>query len=127
MEECSQNEASNVCIRTCIQGNVVCIFNTFLRNDEACDAEIDPYTVHKLYTYCVFLHLVCSILDYVLAEIIDCGWSPWVNGTCSITCGGEGVRVDTRTCDNPPPQNGGKDYNGSPNRTVPCFTCPCKH
>ena len=66
-------------------------------------------------------------LCILFAGYIDGGWSPWVNGTCSITCGGEGIREDTRTCDNPPPQNGGKDCNGSANRNESCFTCPCKH
>ena len=63
----------------------------------------------------------------ILAGIIDGGWSPWITGACSITCGGEGVRVAFRTCDNPPPQNGGRDCNGAAKTAEPCFTCPCKH
>ncbi|KAK7454681.1 hypothetical protein BaRGS_00039564, partial [Batillaria attramentaria] len=40
---------------------------------------------------------------------VDGGWSCWTDwGPCSVTCG-EGTRTRTRTCDNPPPSNGGAD------------------
>ncbi|XP_078694769.1 uncharacterized protein LOC144923806 [Branchiostoma floridae x Branchiostoma belcheri] len=37
---------------------------------------------------------------------IDGGWSDWVDGDCSVTCG-DGVMTQTRTCTNPEPANGG--------------------
>ncbi|XP_078694633.1 uncharacterized protein LOC144923712 isoform X2 [Branchiostoma floridae x Branchiostoma belcheri] len=37
---------------------------------------------------------------------IDGGWSDWVDGACSVTCG-EGEMTQTRTCTNPEPANGG--------------------
>ncbi|XP_019636987.1 PREDICTED: SCO-spondin-like [Branchiostoma belcheri] len=37
---------------------------------------------------------------------MDGGWSVWVDGTCTVTCG-HGLMTRTRNCDNPPPTNGG--------------------
>ncbi|KAI8502229.1 hypothetical protein Bbelb_198170 [Branchiostoma belcheri] len=37
---------------------------------------------------------------------MDGGWSDWVDGTCTVTCG-HGLMTRTRNCDNPPPTNGG--------------------
>ncbi|KAI8494532.1 hypothetical protein Bbelb_277580 [Branchiostoma belcheri] len=37
---------------------------------------------------------------------IDGGWSDWVDGDCSVSCG-DGVMTQTRTCTNPEPANGG--------------------
>ncbi|XP_078693765.1 uncharacterized protein LOC144923270 [Branchiostoma floridae x Branchiostoma belcheri] len=39
-------------------------------------------------------------------ETVDGGWSDWVDGACSVTCG-DGVMTQTRTCTNPAPANGG--------------------
>jgi hypothetical protein len=55
---------------------------------------------------------------------VDGGWSPYVNGTCSKTCGG-GVVVQTRICTNPAPQNGGLNCTGPPAQGLPCNTQPC--
>ncbi|KAI8484688.1 hypothetical protein Bbelb_376290 [Branchiostoma belcheri] len=38
--------------------------------------------------------------------VVDGGWSNWVDGDCSVTCG-EGEMTQTRTCTNPAPANGG--------------------
>ena len=57
---------------------------------------------------------------------VDGGWSAWNVGYCSKTCGGTGMRTDWRTCNNPPPLNGGTYCEGPVSRTMPCYTCPCE-
>ena len=43
---------------------------------------------------------------------INGGYSDWLECTeCNVTCG-EGTKILTRTCTNPPPANGGKDCSG---------------
>ncbi|XP_078662008.1 SCO-spondin-like [Branchiostoma floridae x Branchiostoma belcheri] len=55
---------------------------------------------------------------------IDGGWSDWTEWTeCSHTCG-IGTRKRTRKCDNPPPQNGGKDCEGQDMDAWSCAS-PC--
>nr|XP_034329828.1 SCO-spondin isoform X4 [Crassostrea gigas] len=55
---------------------------------------------------------------------IDGGWSPWSAwGKCSNTCG-RGQETRTRTCTNPPPQNGGADCVGSGTESRDCIGCP---
>ncbi|XP_035659771.1 hemicentin-1-like [Branchiostoma floridae] len=39
---------------------------------------------------------------------VDGGWSDWVDGACSVTCGG-GMYTRTRDCNNPAPANGGAE------------------
>ncbi len=58
---------------------------------------------------------------------MDGGWSAWVAGACSATCGG-GTRTDTRTCTNPAPSDGGTDCPGSDTQvTTPCVgDCICE-
>jgi len=47
------------------------------------------------------------------SPMIDGGWSDWQDiQSCTRSCGG-GVQWKTRTCTNPPPQNGGKHCEGS--------------
>jgi len=68
------------------------------------------------------------------ARIIDCdledcpvdgGWSEWTSsGSCSKTCG-MGEQVQTRTCDNPVPMNGGDECLGETSQTVECNIEPC--
>jgi hypothetical protein len=67
---------------------------------------------------------IISLMCPCLMQPVDGNWSAWVNGTCSATCGG-GTLVQTRTCDNPAPQNGGVPCAGSSTQTVACSTDPC--
>jgi len=50
-------------------------------------------------------------------------WAGW--SECDVTCG-SGSRSRTRTCDNPPPANGGEDCVGTDRSTDVCVlnTCP---
>ena len=43
--------------------------------------------------------------------VVDGGWSSWVNGSCSKTCGG-GTQTLTRRCNNPVPSCGGDNCPG---------------
>lgn len=55
----------------------------------------------------------------------DGQWSPWSNWEeCSATCGG-GYKVRRRRCDNPPPQGGGRECQGSHVDYDQCNTEPC--
>ncbi|XP_057298171.1 SCO-spondin-like isoform X3 [Hydractinia symbiolongicarpus] len=55
---------------------------------------------------------------------VNGNWAPWVDGTCSLTCG-SGTRQRTRTCSNPAPANGGLSCSGSAVTSVPCNEGPC--
>jgi len=55
---------------------------------------------------------------------VDGGWSTWSYGGCSKTCGG-GTQRGTRSCNNPPPSNGGKNCVGSGVTNTQCNTKPC--
>merc|ERR1712236_95535 len=56
---------------------------------------------------------------------VDGGWSDWTSsGSCSKTCG-MGEQVQTRTCDNPVPMNGGDECLGETSQTVECNIEPC--
>lgn len=55
---------------------------------------------------------------------VDGGWSAWSAwGKCSNNCG-RGQETRTRTCTNPPPQNGGADCVGSGTESRDCIGCP---
>jgi len=57
---------------------------------------------------------------------VDGGWSVWASWSeCDVICG-IGSRSRPRTCDNPPPANGGDDCVGSDHSTDVCVlnTCP---
>ena len=43
--------------------------------------------------------------------IVDGGWSSWMLGPCSKTCGG-GIQNYTSVCDNPKPSYGGEECDG---------------
>ncbi|XP_078380418.1 A disintegrin and metalloproteinase with thrombospondin motifs 6-like isoform X1 [Oculina patagonica] len=60
------------------------------------------------------------------SPMVDGGWSEWSNyGACSYSCGG-GVQHKTRTCTNPPPQNGGMACEGeSKGHWQICNSQPC--
>ncbi|XP_078600508.1 coadhesin-like [Branchiostoma floridae x Branchiostoma japonicum] len=58
-------------------------------------------------------------------EEVNGQWSPWTAWSlCDRTCGG-GTETRTRTCDNPPPSNGGADCVGESTETGPCATNAC--
>ena len=50
------------------------------------------------------------------------GWGSW--GECSIICG-LGTARRQRTCNNPPPVNGGKDCKGEADGVKPCELIKC--
>ena len=59
---------------------------------------------------------------------VDGGWSDWTWwGSCSVSCGG-GTRERSRECNNPSPENGGKDCLGPIVDTGSCneHACPIK-
>ena len=43
---------------------------------------------------------------------VNGGWSTWIPGKCSVTCG-IGIVQLTRRCDNPRPANGGRNCFGN--------------
>ena len=58
---------------------------------------------------------------------VDGGFSKWTPfSSCSVTCGGSGVKVRTRTCTNPPRQWKGKDCVGARQESMACNEGPCK-
>ena len=57
---------------------------------------------------------------------MDGGFSEWTDfSTCTATCGG-GIQKRTRECNNPKPENGGKDCVGLKEETRGCKNdfCP---
>ncbi|XP_055336254.1 uncharacterized protein LOC129586828 [Paramacrobiotus metropolitanus] len=53
------------------------------------------------------------------------GWSAWGEwSSCSSNCG-PGVRYQDRTCEDPPPSNGGPACHGAGTRVAHCFEKPC--
>ncbi|XP_052759944.1 coadhesin-like [Mya arenaria] len=62
---------------------------------------------------------------YDVACPIDGGWGNFTSaGSCSVTCD-VGVAYSTRKCDNPPPQFGGKECEGSPASFEKCEMPGC--
>lgn len=59
-------------------------------------------------------------------DIVDGGYGPWSQWTCSVTCG-NGTQSRTRQCDSPAPKNGGAPCSdvGEPNETGQCTMDPC--
>ncbi|KAL5005950.1 hypothetical protein ScPMuIL_017108 [Solemya velum] len=55
---------------------------------------------------------------------VDGEWTPWVPGSCSVTCG-TGEQDFSRTCTNPAPANGGADCNDVSYKTEECVEDPC--
>ena len=51
------------------------------------------------------------IKHQLVYSVVDGGWSPWVCGPCSKTCGG-GTQNCTRSCSNPTPCGGGSYCSG---------------
>ncbi|XP_020781472.1 properdin [Boleophthalmus pectinirostris] len=55
---------------------------------------------------------------------VDGGWGPWLDpGPCSVPCG-EGLQLSRRSCDQPPPQYGGRYCEGPSTRSSVCSS-PC--
>ncbi|XP_071141731.1 platelet glycoprotein V-like [Mytilus edulis] len=82
---------------------------------------------------CTILNTTKTIRDFNKSDCIfpvDGGWSPWFNSSCSVSCG-EGVRIQNRTCDNPPPSGSGQKCVGSEIEISICNLgkCPesCRH
>ncbi|CAC5400118.1 HMCN [Mytilus coruscus] len=68
-----------------------------------------------------------SFLPAVLTTTVvtDGNWSPWSNVTsCSTTCA-DGYIIRNRTCDNPPPANGGANCTGQSTDKVLCNEGNC--
>ncbi|KAK3093202.1 hypothetical protein FSP39_012576 [Pinctada imbricata] len=58
---------------------------------------------------------------------VDGQWSAWVNhSNCSEPCGGLGKRDEIRFCNNPAPENGGRDCEGDHIRLIHCNLQACK-
>ena len=68
-----------------------------------------------------------ATLNFIVI-LVDGKWSRWGKwGTCSVSCG-RGIQTRTRACNNPAPQNGGKecDSDGSiAEQTRPCNKKDC--
>ena len=58
--------------------------------------------------------------------LVDGGWSSWSEwGSCAKSCG-QGIKIRNRQCNNPPPQNNGKNCGGMRIESTSCNvkTCP---
>ena len=70
-----------------------------------------------------------TIATYIQCDfsVVNGGWSSWTEGSCSKACDG-GIRIDTRTCNNPTRTCEGLPCKGSSTREKPCneFCCPGK-
>lgn len=54
----------------------------------------------------------------------DGGWSAWIDGPCSVTCG-NGHMIRQRSCNNPQQKNNGSPCQGNSTQQVPCTGPPC--
>lgn len=59
---------------------------------------------------------------------VNGNWGRWDNWSpCSVTCGGLGLRIRRRQCNNPPPSHGGRYCPGSSSFTASCAVwLPCE-
>ena len=58
------------------------------------------------------------------SHLEDGGFSDWISGTCSVSCG-SGEKRRYRECNNPVPKYGGKDCKGVTHETIVCELQPC--
>ena len=72
----------------------------------------------------IFKHTLTHDIDKTFNFTVDGGWTPWIPGQCSKTCG-TGTEVMTRTCNNPPPSSGGRPCVGSFEKRVICQIKSC--
>lgn len=64
-------------------------------------------------------------MDGIISGPVDGEWSEWSSwSSCTATCG-ESTRSRSRSCDDPPPQYGGKFCDGLRNETESCAVDPC--
>lgn len=78
----------------------------------------DPPECKESKTPCDGFHC-CSVI-----KPIDGGWSSYVKGKCSVTCG-QGTVTSTRTCTSPAPKWGGKECVGSKQKKEACTKPSC--
>ena len=57
-------------------------------------------------------------------SVVDGGWSDWIKGACSKSCGG-GTREVTRKCNNPTPYCRGEPCRGSDRYHEKCNNICC--
>ena len=79
--------------------------------------------------YCILLNgnMLLFIVRYTIINFtvsVNGHWSDWSQwSSCSVACGqGQGQKKRSRTCDNPQPQNGGKDCDGHESVLEYCST-----
>ena len=76
----------------------------------------------------LFNWFICIILSLIVSQIflhkiiVDCTWSEWTNGPCSVTCG-EGSQENVREMY--PEMFGGKPCEGEASETVICSRAEC--
>ena len=57
---------------------------------------------------------------------MDGAWGSWnAYESCSTTCGSDGTKTRTRSCDSPPPNHGGAECQGGDSQTEPCNRVKC--
>ena len=85
-------------------------------------SEIIRKYIHSSMTYVGIVYKL-----YFDSSVVDGGWSSWIHGACSKTCGG-GIRNATRICNNPIPSCGGLPCRGNSTHEEVCnkICCPGK-
>ena len=83
----------------------------------------------KIHTYIGLLAnkttTYCKMVFLWFTYIVDGGWSDWKDiSQCFGTCG-EGVKVQSRSCSEPPMSCNGKHCNGSDLQLVACNVSSC--
>ena len=64
-------------------------------------------------------------VSFVLSRVVHGAWGNWENWEqCSNTCNG-GRRSRKRSCNRPPPSNGGDTCPDAPTESSSCNTQPC--
>lgn len=84
--------------------------------------------IMKLLFYCIHdcaQYNNMTILLVWFVYIVDGKWSEWIDITeCAVTCG-EGTKVQSRSCSEPPSSCGGMHCVGDDIRKVPCNISSC--